>query len=61
VWDCSQTCTLKSSANPGNPVRYTGAGDSDWISGALTDLSAAQAAKSQSTWITSCDQVTGGC
>ena len=58
----SQTCTLKSTPNPSNPITYNSAGDSDWVSGAITDLSAAQAAKnSKSSWISGCDNVAGGC
>lgn len=57
----SQTCTLKSTADPSNPTVYSAAGDTDWESGALANLAAAQAAKSKSKWITDCDKVSGGC
>jgi hypothetical protein len=58
----SQTCTLKSTPDPSNPISYNSAGDSDWVSGAITDLAAAQAAKnSKSSWISGCDNVSGGC
>ena len=58
---CSQTCTLKNTADPANPITYNAAGDTDWESGALVDLAAARAAKSKSRWITDCDTVPGGC
>ena len=57
----SQTCTLKSTADPSSPTTYSAAGDTDWVSGALTDLAAARAAKSQSRWISDCDTIPGGC
>ena len=43
----SQTCTLKSTGDPSNPTTYSAAGDTDWVSGALTNLAAAQAAEEQ--------------
>lgn len=57
----SQTCTLKSTGDPSNPTTYSAAGDTDWVSGALTNLAAAQAAKSKSRWISDCDTMPGGC
>ncbi|CAK0779819.1 hypothetical protein CVIRNUC_004861 [Coccomyxa viridis] len=56
-----QTCTLKYSATPESPVTYNAPGDSNWISGSITDLAAAKAAISKSKWISSCDTQQGGC
>ena len=53
---------LKSTASPDSPITYNATGDSDWVSGALIDIQAVNAAKvSKSSWISGCDNITGGC